>query len=288
VLTSGKLWGEDMILMSAHLQSKYCARAMNYLEVYMISREELVDVARNFPLTFKRIRRSAILMALRREIVLRAKEEKGVSEDSQLTGSNSATFDMMLHRAGVVTEAERQTQQRILEAKRSTGQDNILSKTDSRQTQKSIIPDIEESSEDMDTSGGLAARRSSSPSRLSRRSDDEKSEGRRSEDDDPAGLERRKSEPSFMALSKKMSRGTGNNAIKKKPSLVAVANAAGDMAEILTEQKAQQATIQRLEESIDTFRVEHKESMDAVSSELARIAAVLSGAPTRPSVQDDS
>ena len=93
VLTSGKLWGEDMILMSTHLQSKYCARAMNYLEVYMISREELVDVAKNFPETFKRIRRSAILMALRREIVLRAKEWLGVTAEGMITGSKSQTFD---------------------------------------------------------------------------------------------------------------------------------------------------------------------------------------------------
>ena len=38
VLTSGRVWGEDMILQSVHLQTRYCARAMNYLEVYMIGR----------------------------------------------------------------------------------------------------------------------------------------------------------------------------------------------------------------------------------------------------------
>ena len=36
VLTSGKVWGEDCIINSPHLQRRWCARAMNYLEVYMI------------------------------------------------------------------------------------------------------------------------------------------------------------------------------------------------------------------------------------------------------------
>ena len=33
VLTSGKVWGEDCLIAASHLQRRWCARAMNYLEV---------------------------------------------------------------------------------------------------------------------------------------------------------------------------------------------------------------------------------------------------------------
>lgn len=60
VLSTGMVWGEDMILRAAHLQRPWCARAMNYLEVYMIDREELLDIARMFPATYIEIRRCAV------------------------------------------------------------------------------------------------------------------------------------------------------------------------------------------------------------------------------------
>merc|ERR1719482_1835459 len=72
VLTSGKVWGEDMILQSAHLRSKYAARCMTYVEVYMISRDQLIDLATRFPSTLKLIRRSAFRLGFRREMIRRA------------------------------------------------------------------------------------------------------------------------------------------------------------------------------------------------------------------------
>ena len=91
LLGSGKVWGEDMILASVHLQSKYCARALNFLEVrlsvyfpspsvtaryspllsvaiprrqvHSIDREELAMIASAFPDDQKRIRSSAIRCA---------------------------------------------------------------------------------------------------------------------------------------------------------------------------------------------------------------------------------
>ena len=65
VLTSGKVWGEDMILSSIHLRSKFAARCMTYVEVYMISREHLLDIAKSFPPTLKVIRRSAFRLGFR-------------------------------------------------------------------------------------------------------------------------------------------------------------------------------------------------------------------------------
>ena len=57
-----------MILRSAHLQRPWCARAMNYLEVYMIDREELLEIARMFPATYKEIHRCAVRLAMRRQV----------------------------------------------------------------------------------------------------------------------------------------------------------------------------------------------------------------------------
>jgi len=74
VLTSGKVWGEDMILSSAHLRSKYAARCMTYVEVYMISRDDLLQIAKSFPPTLRIIRRSAFRLAFRREMIRRAQD----------------------------------------------------------------------------------------------------------------------------------------------------------------------------------------------------------------------
>lgn len=74
VLTSGKVWGEDMILSSPQLRSKFAARCMTYVEVYMISRDKLLDLAKHFPPTLKIIRRSAFRLGFRREMIRRAKD----------------------------------------------------------------------------------------------------------------------------------------------------------------------------------------------------------------------
>jgi hypothetical protein len=75
VLTSGKVWGEDIILESMSLRRKWAARAMNYLEVYLLSREDLLTAAEGFPDTLRAIRRAALLLALRRHLVMAAREE---------------------------------------------------------------------------------------------------------------------------------------------------------------------------------------------------------------------
>jgi len=55
LLTSGRCWGQDMILARQHL-CRFAARAMSYLEVYRISRAELLELARPFPIALRRIR----------------------------------------------------------------------------------------------------------------------------------------------------------------------------------------------------------------------------------------
>ena len=86
LLTAGRVWGEDMILESVHLIKPYSARAMNYLECYMISKDDLLKVAANFPGTLRHIRQCAIRLALTREIIRLAREKRVQDGDEQPDG----------------------------------------------------------------------------------------------------------------------------------------------------------------------------------------------------------
>ena len=70
VLNAGKVWGDDVILVSDQLRSRFCARAMNYLEAYTIDRETLFAIADNYPRSYRAIRRFALLMALKRRMAM--------------------------------------------------------------------------------------------------------------------------------------------------------------------------------------------------------------------------
>ena len=81
LITKGNVWGEDIILSSKVLRSKAQARAMNFLEVYYTTRSVLMYLARVYPKTGRKIRREAVLLALRREIIRTAKSKLGVGQD---------------------------------------------------------------------------------------------------------------------------------------------------------------------------------------------------------------
>ena len=96
VLTSGKVWGEDMILSSIHLRSKYAARCMTYVEVYMIGRDDLIDLATKHPATLKLIRRSAFRLGFRREMIRRAQVSIKSKEEAAGIKSKESAADKML------------------------------------------------------------------------------------------------------------------------------------------------------------------------------------------------
>jgi len=75
ILGSGRVWGEDVLISRASLRAPFCARAMSYLEVYKVGREELLNIAKGFPDTYKAMRTFAVWLALRREIVRIAQVE---------------------------------------------------------------------------------------------------------------------------------------------------------------------------------------------------------------------
>lgn len=109
VLTAGSVWGEDMLLDSHWLVSKYCARAMTYLEVYTISRDQLMDAASQFPYTRAHLRRCAIRLAVRREFI-RLSKLAIAERESELGPSTPRDkkflIDQMLDKASGVKKAK--------------------------------------------------------------------------------------------------------------------------------------------------------------------------------------
>lgn len=84
VLTAGKVWGEDVILQSEHLRTKAIGKAMNYLELFQIGRDELLELAMFYPDTFKVLRRKQILLALRRQLIVTARERVGLGPNDHM------------------------------------------------------------------------------------------------------------------------------------------------------------------------------------------------------------
>ena len=109
VLTAGSVWGEDMLLDSQWLVSKFCARAMTYLEVYTISRDQLMDAASQFPYTRAHLRRCAIRLAVRREFIRLSKlalEERQSELGPSTPLDKKYLIDQMLDKASGVKKAK--------------------------------------------------------------------------------------------------------------------------------------------------------------------------------------
>jgi hypothetical protein len=99
----GFVWGEDMILQSVWLRSRHAARSMSFCACFHVDRAVLLMIAERYPKTLKALRRYAILMALRRQIVLEArllqasqeKDDSGAADG----GGSKASLSSMLHNA---------------------------------------------------------------------------------------------------------------------------------------------------------------------------------------------
>ena len=131
VLTAGSVWGEDMLLDSHWLMSKFCARAMTYLEVYTIGREQLMEAASQFPYTRKHLRRCAVRLAVRREFVRLSKLARAEREADMLNvaselrtpgASKKFMIDQMLDKASGVKGEKTHNLTRSL----STGEHEML------------------------------------------------------------------------------------------------------------------------------------------------------------------
>jgi len=84
MLTSGKVWGDDMLLALPELRAPFICTAMNYLEVFVLGCESLLKIAADFPISQKLIRKKTCRMAFRRMIVYLAKLELGITPSALL------------------------------------------------------------------------------------------------------------------------------------------------------------------------------------------------------------
>ena len=82
VLTKGKVWGDEMIMESTHLHPRATARAVNYVEAFFVSRDEIIALCKRHPDTKKTIRKHASWMALRLQMVALAKAAKFLTVSS--------------------------------------------------------------------------------------------------------------------------------------------------------------------------------------------------------------
>ena len=75
----------------------FTARAMNYVDAWFLGREAFFNIAAAFPDTLRRIRRRALLLALRRDIVLRASLMKS------FPGTRSDVRALEAHRRDIIS-----------------------------------------------------------------------------------------------------------------------------------------------------------------------------------------
>ena len=70
LLRQSDVFGEDMLLRDPELRGRFLPRAISYLEVRYIGRDELLRIASRFSDAWSRLRRHIIFLALRRYTVI--------------------------------------------------------------------------------------------------------------------------------------------------------------------------------------------------------------------------
>ena len=104
LLTTGRCWGQDMILARQHL-CHFTARAMSYLEVYRLSRATLLDLARPFPVALRRIRWEALRLAMLRVMIL-TKRQLERQREVEARRKRKEGVRVVLHEASDCTPPE--------------------------------------------------------------------------------------------------------------------------------------------------------------------------------------
>ena len=94
VLSSGKVWGEDVVLLNQAHALPYMARAMTYVDLSCMHRERMISILVNFPRSYKVMPRCAISLALRRYLIRFAR--RFVDEYGDTSGSNRIDFMMQM------------------------------------------------------------------------------------------------------------------------------------------------------------------------------------------------
>merc|ERR1719399_1525812 len=91
VLVSGGIWGEDFLLANPNLRGRSKVRALNYLEVLMLSIHDLLPVVASFPEARAWLRWAQVRIAVMRAIRLIAKTVSSLESSGQLGIANELT-----------------------------------------------------------------------------------------------------------------------------------------------------------------------------------------------------
>ena len=112
VLTSGKMWGEDIILSNPVNYTMMSARCMTYVETFTVSRATLKEIVKRFPLATRAVKRAALKVALKRTMIrirleaLKLRRERG--GDMKIAGL-SAEPDFLEHVLSVALDGQAST-----------------------------------------------------------------------------------------------------------------------------------------------------------------------------------
>jgi len=101
LFTSGKAWGESMLVANPELRKPQFARAMTYIETFSIDRNTIYEVAMPFPKSEKILIRRALIMALAAYMENeRAKEWAASHGEMKKTSQNLGTSAATCHTMG--------------------------------------------------------------------------------------------------------------------------------------------------------------------------------------------
>ena len=131
IVTKGSTWGEDIIVSdyAPYLVRGHNARAMNYVEVFVIDLQSLTEAATGFPRSHAHIRHCAVRLAMRREfirIARRVQRENASRHGGEHQGKGS--FRGLLHESTKASTAEVQLSQQLIDLRRGgTGSAKRLS-----------------------------------------------------------------------------------------------------------------------------------------------------------------
>ena len=89
MLRRASVWGEDMLLASSALRNRTIARAITYVEVFYIGRDELLRIAQLHSETWVRLRRRILYLALQRFVVLVASAMQKLHQIQLLKSANA-------------------------------------------------------------------------------------------------------------------------------------------------------------------------------------------------------
>jgi hypothetical protein len=104
VRVKGQVWGDDIILSSLNLRLQHSARAINFVEVFTITRKALEAAVIAFPGAARDLRRKAVRLATRRAFIIEARRRR--QERMELEGRTDAVVRefSFLHAASHVHE----------------------------------------------------------------------------------------------------------------------------------------------------------------------------------------